>query len=376
MNSKERHEARFQRRVKEREKKKDLKLSQYDDFNLVANIDNLYEAFKSSMRGVSWKESIQRYEANAMRNIIESYRKLHDGENMHRGFVEFILNERGKIRHIRSVHISERVIQKCLCDKILTPIFTNSLIYDNGASIKGKGVHFAIRRFINHMTNFYRQNGNNNGYALSIDFTKYFDNIDHEILFEMIDEKIKNIQIRKLIKSFITVFGDGKSLGLGSQVSQIFAVFYPNKLDHFIKEKLKIKYYGRYMDDLYLIHKDKKYLIYCLNEINKICDILKIKINYKKTCIHKLSQPITFLKGRYSLLPSGCVLRRPTRDSAIRMRRKLVKFKTFIEEGKMSYHDLRTSYQSWRGNYKRRFNAYHRVKFMDRLYYNLFINPH
>ena len=46
--------------------------------------------------------------------------------------------------------------------------------------------------------------------------------------------------------NFIQAFGPEKSLGLGSEVSQICAVFFPNKVDHFIKEKLRIKYYGRY----------------------------------------------------------------------------------------------------------------------------------
>jgi hypothetical protein len=78
--------------------------------------------------------------------------------------------------------LSERIVQKCLCDNVLTPILTHPLIYDNGASVKGKGVHFAIRRLIVHLSKFYRQNGfSNAGYALLIDFTKFFDNIRHDI---------------------------------------------------------------------------------------------------------------------------------------------------------------------------------------------------
>jgi hypothetical protein len=69
------------------------------------------------MRGVAWKESVQRFEANAMRNIADIRRKPLAGENIQRGFAEFDLRERGKTRHIKSVHISERIVQKCLCDK-------------------------------------------------------------------------------------------------------------------------------------------------------------------------------------------------------------------------------------------------------------------
>jgi hypothetical protein len=243
--------------------------------------------------------------------------------------------------------------------------------------VKGKGVHFALRRLIAHLGKFYRRNGfSNNGYALLIDFTRFFDNIRHDILFMLMERYIGDPQILALTRRFVSVFGPGVSLGLGSQVSQNAAVFYPNTIDHLIKEKLRIKYYGRYMDDLYLIHADRDYLRRCLAEIEKACDALGIAINRKKTRIIKLSSGVGFLKGKYRLLPSGKILRLPGRDSSKRMRRKLVKFKALLKAGKMGHADLRTAYQSWRGNYMRRFNAHYRIGFMDRLYNELFINLH
>jgi hypothetical protein len=209
-----------------------------------------------------------------------------------------------------------------------------------------------------------------------VDFAKYFDSIDHETLFQLLDNKINDYYVKQLTKDLITVFGEGKSLGLGSQVSQVCAIFYPDILDHFIKENLRIKYYGRYMDDMYLIHQDKEYLKYCLEKIKEKCVELKITVNQKKTIISKLSRGAEFLKGKYSLLPSGKILRRPVKTSGIRMKRKLVKFKTLLDQKKIGYNDIMTSYQSWRGNYKRRFDAYHRVRYMDRLYNNLFIFDH
>jgi hypothetical protein len=375
--SAERHAARYERRKAVRGEKRKTKLKPYDDFKNVIDPDNLYSAFKQSRRNVAWKESVQRYEANALRNIAETRRKLIAGENIQSGFVEFTLNERGKTRHIRSVHISERIVQKCLCDTVLVPVLSNSLIHDNGASVKGKGVHFALRRLITHLSRFYRKNGYaNTGYALLVDFSKFFDNIRHDVLFRLQDELISDPMVQNLVRRFVTVFGGGKSLGLGSQVSQISAIFYPDKLDHFIKEKLRVKFYGRYMDDLYLIHADKNYLRFCLAEIEKICAMLGIIINKKKTRIVKLSDGVVFLKGKYVLLESGKILRMPGRDSTVRMRRKLKKFKALIDARKMGFEDLRCAYQSWRGNYMRRFNAYHRVGYMDKLYNDLFINTH
>jgi hypothetical protein len=209
-----------------------------------------------------------------------------------------------------------------------------------------------------------------------IDFARFFDNIDHETLFTLLRKYIKDERTLALTESFIRVFGEGKSLGLGSQVSQISAIFYPDLLDHYIKEKLRIKYYGRYMDDLYLFHESKDYLENCLKQIEKVCDGLKITVNRKKTKIIKLSHGAEFLKGKYTLLPSGKILRRPCKDTTARMKRKLRKFKTLISEKKMAFEDLRTAYQSWRGNYRGRFNAYHRLQYVDKLYNNLFLKNH
>jgi hypothetical protein len=86
-------------------------------------------------------------------------------------------------------------------------------------SITGKGVHFALRRLVAHLSKFYRRNGNSNkGYALLVDFSKFFDNIDHAILFDMLERHITDPRVIALTRGFVSVFGPGKSLGLGSQV--------------------------------------------------------------------------------------------------------------------------------------------------------------
>jgi hypothetical protein len=374
MNSEERRKGRYERRKAERDRRRHEKLSKYDDFSLLTDPDNLYKAFLSARKGVSWKESTQRYEMNIFQNIIEARRRLMAGENVQSGFVEFTLHERGKIRHIKSVHISERVIQKVLCDQVLVPILSNGLIHDNGASIKGKGVHFAIRRLITHLSRFYRRNGfSNEGYCLTVDFSKFFDNIRHDILIGLIGEQIHDEKVLELTRRFITIFGDGISLGLGSQVSQISAIFFPTKLDHNIKEVQRMPFYGRYMDDLYLIHRSKEYLEQSLEKIKEVCDSLAITINLKKTKILPLKDGIIFLKGKYILLENGKIIRKATKDCAIRMRRKLKKFKLLLDAGRMNHEDIRIAYQSWRGNYIGRFNAYHTVKRMDGLYDSLFI---
>lgn len=373
MNSAERRASRYARRQENRRKKRDTANAAFDDYSLITDADNLIRAFHKAKLGVSWKESVQRFEASLFRNIAELRRKLISGESVQSGFVEFTLRERGKVRHIKSVHISERIVQKVLSDEVLAPVLSKPLIHDNGASIKGKGVHFALRRLICHLSRYYRREKTNDGYALLIDFKKFFDNIDHEILFNLIERRVYDVRVRDLVRRFVEVFGDGKSLGLGSQISQISAIYYPDPLDHFIKEKLHVKYYGRYMDDLYLIHADKSFLQYCFYEIKTVCTALKITINEKKSRIIKLSDGVPFLKGKYVLLENGKILRFPQKDSAKRMRRKLQKFKKLLNENKMSFADIYASFQSWRGTYKKRFNDCYCISRMDALYNKLFI---
>jgi hypothetical protein len=374
MTSMERRQGRYERRKAKREEKRKTKIGVRDNFDCISDVNNLNLAFRGAKKTVPWKESVQRYEMNHIKNIFETKYRLEAGENVQEGFFSFTLHERGKVRHIRGIKIGERVVQKSLCDQVLVPILTIPLIHDNGASLKNKGVMFAYRRLIAHLSKYYRYNGfSNKGYALQIDFSKFYDNIDHDVLINLLREKVKDQRVMDLTEKFIRVFGDGKSLGLGSQVSQVSAIFYPDRVDHLIKEKMKIKFYGRYMDDMYLIHQDKAYLESCLRELRAACETLKITINPKKTRIVKLSKGIVFLKGKYFLTETGRVLRLPCRDSAIRMKRKIKKFKGLLDAGKMSMQDIRNSYQSWRGAFIKRFQVFRKIQKIDKLYDDLFI---
>jgi hypothetical protein len=127
------------------------------------------------------------------------------------------------------------------------------------------------------------------------------------------------------------------------------------------------------MDDLYLIHHEKAYLAHCLTKIREVCESLKITVHERKTKIVPLERGMPFLKGKYYLLESGKVLRRPCKASALRMRRKLRKFKALVETDRMDYADIRASYRSWRGGYMKRFHAYYRIRSVDALYNTLFL---
>lgn len=372
MNSNERHELRYQRRKAKRDLKKQERAEKFGDYEKVFTFANLYKAYKACCRGVGWKASTQRYKANALINVVETLDLLLEGKFKTKGFYEFDIVERGKPRHIKSVHISERVVQRCLCDNSLVPTFSNSFIYDNGACMKGKGIDFAADRFSSHLRSYWRKYRTNEGYVLTFDFSKYFDNINHEKLKAIIARCYADERLRTLLCKLVDDFGGESGLGLGSQISQVSALMYPNVLDHFVKEVLRIKYYGRYMDDGYLVHRDKGYLKTCLTRIRELCDALEIKLNEKKTQIAKLSNGVTFLKRKFYLTDNGAVIRKPSRKGITKHRQKLKKFKRRLDEGKMSLEDIRTSHVSYKGHIKH-CNAYRTARSLDNRYYQLFI---
>lgn len=243
MNSAERREARYQRRKAARMKKKAAALREYGDFETVFSFERLYESYRASVRGVGWKASTQRYKAASLANVTKTHEELIAGRYRSKGFYEFDIVERGKPRHIRSVHISERVVQRCLCDYCLVPMLSRSFIYDNGASLRGKGYDFAVSRVTHFLAEHYRKHGRE-GYVLVFDFSKYFDTAQHEPVFREFERSGIDGRLVALSKYFIQNFGD-VGLGLGSQVSQIAALALPNLYQGRARHEVLRSLYGR-----------------------------------------------------------------------------------------------------------------------------------
>ncbi len=158
---------------------------------------------------------------------------------------------------------------------------------------------------------------------------------------------------------------------LGSQISQIMALVVPNVLDHYIKDKLGVKHYVRYMDDGIILSNDKEYLRMIYSEMVKIADDLGLRFNEKKTQIVKMTKGITFMKIRYIVTPSGKLIKKLHKSGIIRMRRKLKKFKRLVSLGLMTLDDVYNSFQSW-VSHSYLANSYRTRKNMIKLYNDLF----
>lgn len=331
MTSEERKEIRYQRRKAKRDEQRRKRSSDCGSFEEIFSFRHLYLSGKKCCKGVYWKNSTQRYIGNIIPNTAKTAREIQDDTFRHRGFHSFDIWERGKRRHIRSVHITERVVQKCLCDYCIVPVYSACFIYDNSASLKGRGMDFALRRMVCQLQRHCRRYGNT-GYILVYDFHAFFDSAPHAPLFAEAKRRLLDERTRVFANSFISDFGE-VGLGLGSQISQTNALLLPNALDHFCKERLRISGYGRYMDDGYLLCNDREYLEYCLTEIKALCSDIGLTLNQKKTRILPITDGFRFLKTKFVLTESGQVVLRMNRDSTIIMRRKLRAFKQWLNDG-------------------------------------------
>lgn len=305
----------------------------------------MVQAYKRCKENVTWKASTQTFMEDLLVSAKHESKKLLKGTWKSYGFYEFDIIERGKPRHIKSVAFPQKGVQRTLCDNCLIPILQPCLIYDNGATLPGKGTMFSLERFTNHLRYHYHLYGRQGG-IFFFDFSEYFKNILNKPLVDRLYYKIKNEEIMKITKALIFAFGV-KGLGLGSQVSQISAVFYPNPIDHFIKDKLSIRCYGRYMDDGYIIHHDIQQLKIIAKKFQKECQKLSIIMNKKKCLIKKLTSHFSFLKTRFFITKTGKIVRRFDRKNITKERKRLRKFFKYFKEKRMTYEEVFYNFHSW-----------------------------
>lgn len=371
MNRQERQQARFERDRKKRLEKRLLKEKKSCNYDKAISIEELTKSFFECKKGVAWKKSVQNFEDKLFQNLSELHRKLEVCADVSRGYVEFYLWERGKKRRIQACHISERVVQKTFANNILTPMLQDTLVKNNCASQKGKGTHQAWDYFEQDLKKAYKKWGRD-FYVIQSDFHNYFASIPHDKLIAALNEYFHDERTRWYYKSVINSFyenGECIGLGLGSQICQNFAIFYPNLLDHYMEQ---FGDYGRFNDDLYLTVQTKEEAKQILNSMYHIVDSLGLEINKKKTRIVKATHVITFLKTRFNLLDNGEVIRRPNHKSITRERRKLKKLHNKLLNGEITFEDVRTSYNSWRGSLKDK-KCYLTLESMDKLFNILFI---
>ena len=263
-------------------------------YSNLYNVDNILVAYKEVLKTTKNKKYIVLFDRYKCIYINKIYNDL-----LNKTYIPGVLREvtiyEPKERIIVVQDIYDKIINHLVSRQILIPYLINGLIDGNVASRKGYGtskgreLYFKYRNICNIKYKKY--------YILKIDISKFFYSIDHDILKSMIRRKIKDKDVLFLLDKIIDNYGVDKGIPIGLMTSQIFAIFYLDGIDKYIKEVLKIKYYIRYQDDMVLFYQDKEYLQYCLSCIKIELDKLKLEIN-KKTRIYKSNENMNFIGVR------------------------------------------------------------------------------
>ena len=320
------------------------------EYEKAISFGELYEGLRKSSRNVKWKDSVATYYANGLKNTYKLRQDLLGRKYAIDPYQRFQIHE-PKEREIVATRIKDRQFQRSLCDNVLYPQLTRSFIRDNCACQRGKGVDDALDRMDAHLRRYYHKHGVD-GWVLKCDIHHYFAETRHEDAKAAVRKRVKDDDAYDRAAEIIDSFGGEKGIGLGSQVSQLVELALLDDFDHWIKERLGVKHYIRYMDDFILIHSDKAFLEECLRQVAERLARLGLTLN-AKTHIHPLRQGVMFLKWRFILTSSGKVVRRMSKQSITKERRKLKKLQRRVLDGKCTLDDMRTNFESWKANAER-----------------------
>jgi len=224
----------------------------------ICEIKNLLLAYKKARKGKAKKHYVIEFEKNLASNLLKLKHELETQTYRPKKLQTFILRD-PKTRKISKSDFRDRIVHHALCN-ILEPIFNKTFIYDSCANRKNKGNLFALKRF----EKFQKKITNNlssRAFCLKADIKHYFKEINRKILLQIIRRKIKCKDTSNLIELILENFQDKKGMPLGNLTSQFFANIYLNELDYFVKHKLKVKYYIRYVDDFVLLGSSREKLL-------------------------------------------------------------------------------------------------------------------
>ena len=317
------------------------------NYEKTCDFHNLYKAHQAARRGKREIREVIEFEMNLAGNLTQISRELKNGTYKISGYYSFMVHD-PKAREIHALHYKDRVVQHCICDEVLAPLLDRKLIYDNAACRIGKGTHFAMKRLNRFLHEFYKKNGTE-GYFLKCDIRKFFDHIDHDILKRKLEKAFQEEQLLSLLYQIIDSYEKtpGKGLPLGNQTSQWFAIYYLDGFDRFVKEKLRIKYYTRYMDDCVLLHSDKEYLRQCLQEMQEYAEQeLKLSFN-QKTEIFPMKNGVDYLGWHFYLSDTGKVIRKVKQSTKYKYKRKLKYFRKAYQDGNIELEKIKQTLSSY-----------------------------
>ena len=259
-------------------------------YERIAESENLRLAFLKSIRGKRAKADVIAYTADLAANLRQLREQLL-AEQVDVGHYHFFTVHDPKVRVICAASFPERVLHHAIMN-ICEPVLERYAVHDSYACRTGKGMHAAVLR----AQAFTRRCS----WYLKLDIRQYFASIDHAVVMRLLERRIKDRAVMRLIQDILNTYcvEPGRGLPIGNLLSQHLANFYLGHLDHWIKETLHVRGYVRYMDDFVLWEHDKSTLKSQLEVIRSFL-LSELKLDLKDNVqINRCSRGLPFLGYR------------------------------------------------------------------------------
>lgn len=327
-------------------------------YSQIYDFDNLYQAYLNARKTKRYRNDVLKFTDNLEENLIQLQNELIWHKYKVGEYREFYVYEPKK-RLIMALPFRDRVVQWAIY-QILNPEFEKMFIDDSFACRVGKGTHRAVKRLHYWLCQVDRKE--RQFHYLKMDISKYFYRIDHDVLINILSNKIDDNETLRLLKEIInsedTAFGlplgcnvedtsirlKEKGIPIGNLTSQMFANLYLNELDQFAKRTLKLKYYIRYMDDIIILLDNKRELHNIKNTIQEFLENnLELHLN-KKTAIRPINLGIEFVG--YRLWSTHIKLRKV---SVMKMKKRLKFLQKQYSKGNVSLQQINFTVQSYLG---------------------------
>ncbi len=265
-------------------------------FGEVISVENLLAAWREFVKGKRKRADVQEFQLLLMKHILSLYNDLCNKTYRHDSYQHFKIYE-PKERDIHKATVRDRLLHRALY-RILYPFFDQTFIYDSYSCRVGKGTHRALNRFRSLAA--WVCNGNRRTcFVLKCDIRKFFANIDHGVLLDILIRSIPDADILWLLKNIIGSFNSstvGTGLPLGNLTSQLFVNIYMNEFDQFVKHELKCKHYIRYADDFVIFSQDKAKLGDLIPVIQEfLSERLRLSLHPDKVFIKTTASGVDFL---------------------------------------------------------------------------------
>lgn len=332
------------------------------------SFEALYESMEKCTKGVLWKSSVQSYYLNGIEQTLKLEGELKSGTYEARKPKHFTIHH-PKERDIVSIPFRDRVYQRSLNDNILYPEITKHFIYDNMACQKGKGTDKARNRLKCFLQREYRRRGND-FYVLQIDIKGYYPNMRHDVAKRVFKKYLDADTYSMAEKVLDGQYAGDVGFNPGSQMVQICGISVLNDLDHLIKERMRVRSYIRYMDDLVLMHESKDVLEECLEEIKARLAGIGLEVNQKKTSVYPVRNGIQFLGFRFCLAETGKVYMQLDPKNVKNERKHLQRMVSLTAKGKLTKEKVDACYEGWKAHAGKG-NSYKLLQRMDKYYKDL-----